>query len=309
MILPNFIIAGERRSGSTTLYEVLKQHSEIDMYHISDMDFFIEKDLFSLQPIENDKINQWDNYAKIKNYKKLFPQTDKKTAQKDADLLWWKPAHKRLAQHLADTKFIFVLRNPVKRAESQYWNEVRKGREKRSFKLALKQSNQINASNWQNLHLEYKQRGCYIDSLNHFFEHIPQQRCHVVILEKLFKNWNEEMTKIADFLNIDKEEAKSLSPIHSNKENVLIINPKFENRILGKLIKFYDRFCNAIIRRLVKDKHLKNKLQAYFLRLGKVSKRKTNPVNQETLKELKEFYKPYNRLLEKKLNLSIEEWD
>ncbi|SEA54763.1 sulfotransferase [Psychroflexus halocasei] len=309
MKLPNFIIAGERRSGSTTLYEVLKQHSEIDMHPLSDMDFFIEKDLFSLQPIKNDQIIQWDNYAKIKDYKKLFPKTDKKTAQKDADLLWWKPAHKRLANYLPETKFIFVLRNPVKRAESQYWNEVRKGRELRSFEKAIKESKKHTSSNWHNLHLEYKERGCYINSLNHFFEYIPENGCHVVILEKLFKNWDEEMVKIANFLDIDKEEAKSLNPIHSNKENVLIINPKYQDKSIGKIISIYDRICNGIIRRLVKDKHLKNKLQNFFLRLGKVSKRKISPVNQKLLKQLKEFYKPYNRLLEEKLNISLKEWD
>lgn len=307
MSKPNFIIAGERRSGSTTLYEVLKQHSEIVMYPMSDMDFFIEKKLFAKTPPTN--ITPWEDYANIEDYKKRFPETDKKTAQKDADLFWWKPAHKRLSNHLPETKFIFVLRNPVKRAESQYWNEVRKGRELRSFEKAIKESKKNTPNDWHNLHLEYKERGCYINSLNHFFEYIPQNRCHVVILEKLFKNWGEEMLKIANFLEIEKEEAKSLKPILSNKENVLIINPKIENTILSKLIRLYDRCCNAIIRSLVKDKHLKNILQAYFLRLGKVSKRKTSPVNQKTLSELKEFYKPYNKLLEDKLNLSIQEWE
>lgn len=309
MSKPYFIIAGERRSGSTTLYEVLKQHSEIDMYPKSDMDFFIEKDLFGLHPIENDQVKKWEKYAKIEDYKLLFPKTDKKTAQKDADLLWWKPSHKRLAECLPETKFIFVLRNPVKRAESQYWNEVRKGREKRSFKLAIAESKDKNKNDWQKLHLEYKERGCYVNSLNHFFAHIPQKRCHVVILEKLFKNWDEEMVKIASFLEIEKEEAKSLNPIHSNKENVLIINPKYQDKSLGKIISIYDRICNGIIRRLVKDKHLKNKLQAFFLRLGKVSKREANPVNEEVIDKLRAFYKPHNKLLEEMLNLRIKEWD
>ena len=42
MSSPHFIIAGERRSGSSTLYEILKQHPEVEMYHKSDFDFFIE---------------------------------------------------------------------------------------------------------------------------------------------------------------------------------------------------------------------------------------------------------------------------
>ena len=305
---PNFIIAGERRSGSTTLYEVLKQHTQIDMFYMSDMDFFIEKDLFSLKPKPN--ITSWEDYANINDYKSLFnDKSDKITAQKDADLLWWKPAHKRLAKHLPETKFLFVLRNPVRRAESQYWNEVRKGRETRSFEQAIQESSENIKNDWYKLHLEYKTRGCYIESLEHFFKHIPQEKCHVVILEQLFQNWEKEMTKISEFLKIDTNEAILLKPIHSNKEEVLVINPKHRHNLIGKLIKTYDRICNAIIRRLVKDKHLKNQLQAFFLRVGKISARKSNPVKKEVLNELKKYYGPYNKALEKHLNIKIKEWD
>jgi hypothetical protein len=107
------------------------------------------------------------------------------------------------AKYLPETKFIFVLRNPVKRAESQYWNEVRKGREKRTFQEAVQAEEQKTLTPWEKLHLQYVQRGCYAESLEHFFEYIPKDRVLVVILEHLFSDWENEMTKICSFLNID----------------------------------------------------------------------------------------------------------
>ncbi len=58
---PHFIIGGERRSGSTTLYELLKRHSEIDMYHLSDMDYFIKSKLFSSKKwhVDFDTEEEW----------------------------------------------------------------------------------------------------------------------------------------------------------------------------------------------------------------------------------------------------------
>lgn len=306
---PSFIIAGERRSGTTMLYDILRKHKDIDMFSKSDMDFFIEKQLFSLQPIEDEKVPNWENNSNIEDYKRLFNDTEIKTAQKDADLLWWLPSHKRLAEHLTTTKFVFILRNPVKRAESQYWNEVRKGREKRNFKTAINDSEVIHKTKWQKLHLEYKKRGCYVNSLKHFFQYIPKERCHVIILEKLLCNWDEEISSLADFVEIDKTEAKKLKPKITNKEEVLVLNKKYQTHPIGKLIMTYDRVINSLLRRYVSSSVKKNKIRSRLLRIGKVSRRDKEPVDQLTLNLLKKYYYPFNKELETLLGIKIPEWN
>lgn len=304
MGLPDFIIAGERRSGTTMLYEILKKHPQIEMYGKSDMDFFIEKELFSLEPVQN--IESWDQYSNINDYKAKFKNPNGKiVGQKDSDLLWWKKSHPRISKHLTETKFIFILRNPINRAESQFWNEARKGREKRSFKKAIKSNFQ--KTDWENLHLEYLERGCYAKSLKHFFNYIPKNKCHVIVLENLLKNWKQELQKIAEFLNINIEEAIKIKPLISNQEELLILDKKYIK--IKPLINFYDRVLNFLIRKLCRNKHKKKRLQSYFLKLGKVSKRKKNPLDERIIKELKNFYKPHNQELEKLLKISVSEWD
>ncbi|MEL6813065.1 MAG: hypothetical protein AAFP76_17220, partial [Bacteroidota bacterium] len=93
---PHFIIAGERRSGSTTLYDILRQHSEVGMLDISDFDYFIEPELFSKVPAESAvKPKDWATSHSRQEYLYLFHDLNGVTGQKDADLLWWKPAHAR----------------------------------------------------------------------------------------------------------------------------------------------------------------------------------------------------------------------
>lgn len=306
MSLPHFIIAGERRSGSTMLYEVLKKHPDIDMHSQSDMDFFIEKELFKLNPVEDDQVTDWSNYSNINLYKSLFenPDKEKKTGHKDADLLWWRNAHSRLSKNLKETKYIFILRNPVNRAQSQYWNEVRKGREKYSFESVIFDRNI--STHWEKLHLDYLQRGCYVNSLKHFFKYISKDKCHIVILEKLIHNWDLEIESILRFLEINPEKGKQLKKLKSNEEEVLVLNDRYKS--LHTFIKTYDRAVNFLIRKFVHNKHKKKKLQAYFLKMGKVSRRKDEPINSYILKKLKSYYKPYNRELEKFLNIDIPEW-
>lgn len=303
----DFIIGGERRSGSTTLYHVIKQHPGVGMYPYADMDFFIGKPLFSKKDNKGAHDKDWEHQYNIQDYFNKFLGLSGVIGQKDADLLWWKNSHERLAKYLPETKFIFVLRNPVKRAESQYWNEVGKGRERRTFQEAIRLEEQGSLSPWEQLHLQYVKRGCYAESLQHFFNYIPKDRVLVVILENLFSDWENEMKQICSFLNIDFARLPPMQKTHTNKEDVPILNPKI--KFFWPAVRIYDRIVNFIIRRITSDKILKNKLQDRFLRIGKISARTLNPIPNETLQKLKVFYRPYNQQLENLTGLNCSKWD
>jgi hypothetical protein len=263
--------------------------------------------MFALQDSISANDLSWDKQHKIEDYFKLFEGLNGLIGQKDADLLWWKNSHPRLAKFLPDTKFIFVLRNPVKRAESQYWNEVRKGRETRTFSEALIQEEKGQLSPWQQLHLCYRERGNYVNSLVNFYNYVPKERSLVVVLEHLFKNWDEEISRICSFLEIPPEKISALQSAHTNKEDVPVLNPKLKP--FWPLIRFYDKIVNFIIRRSTKDKIRKSELQQKFLRLGKVSARALNPITNEELDDLYTYYNKYNLELEELTGLDTSIWN
>ena len=306
---PFFIIAGERRSGSTTLYDVLGQHPEVGMLAISDFDFFIEPELFSrTPPSEKFPIKDWETTHPKEKYVSLFSDLSGVTGQKDADLFWWKPAHQRLARLLPKTRFIIVLRDPVKRAESQFFNETSKGRETRTFEEALKRDASENLLDWERLHLVYKSRGCYAESLQHFFGYIPRDRVKVIILEEWMDRWEMVMREICQFLKIDPEKAPT-KPLHSNKEHLLMRRSFASKGMLKPCFDYWERISEGIIIRTVHSKSERDKWRKFFQGFYKKSLRKKRFMDPKTKRELMNFYVPHNKALEVLLGKKISYWN
>jgi hypothetical protein len=306
----HFIIAGERRSGSSTLYELLKQHPEIGMLEKSDYDYFIEPELFSNKPIGNLKIQDWNLNHSKKEYLNFFEHLQGKSkGYKDADLLWWKSSHARVAEFIPDAKYIFILRNPVKRAESQFFNELRKGRENLTFNEAIEREENNTLSNWQQLHLQYLERGKYAESLEHFYKHVSKNQVKVLILEELFDNFDEVLADVCEFLEIDVTHIKDVKPLHTNKEEVYV-RKSFSNNLAVKWIfDIWERGTEGIIVRLTinKDKRrfYRKKLRGFY----KESARKKMAVSIDTTKKLYTYYKPFNKKLEQLLGKEIKYWN
>src|SRR5689334_4503511 len=116
----NAMIIGAGRSGTTTVYEYLKQHPEIC--------FSITKELhyFSIPEL----------YARGEQYfHSLFPdyKDQKIVATADTYLLMDRDAPKRIKEYNPGMKFIIVLREPVARAYSNYNYSVNFGHEKKDI--------------------------------------------------------------------------------------------------------------------------------------------------------------------------------
>ena len=306
MSKPDFIIAGERRSGSTTLYDILKLHPEIQMYPVSDFDYFIEPELFSNQPARIEQ--SWEETHSAEEFNQIFKDYKGLSGMKDADLLWWNHAHERLARFLPNTKFIFVLRDPAKRAESQYFNEYSKGRETRTFEEAIASEEMGGLDHWHRLHLQYRERGCYVKSLNHFFKHIDRQRVKVVILEELFASFQEQIKEICDFLGLESGSGVDLPQKHSNREKTMVRRPYAQKGVAEKLFSAWERGTEAIITRWTSDKSKRQTLRNRWQNFYKESLRDKDHGHSELLQELRTFYKPFNKELEDLLKRKINTW-
>lgn len=105
-MLPNFIIAGAAKTGSTSLYNYISQHPDIFMSTPKEPDFFIKKD-----------------YKKnIISYKQLFKNTQNCKAVGEASVGYFnKPQTAcRIKKTLSNPRIIIILRDPAERAYSHY---------------------------------------------------------------------------------------------------------------------------------------------------------------------------------------------
>ena len=71
MSKPHFIIMGERRSGSTTLYHMLSQHPEVSMLQPVDFDYFIEPELIDSISFDNSPVKETPKFCSLQTLTKL----------------------------------------------------------------------------------------------------------------------------------------------------------------------------------------------------------------------------------------------
>jgi hypothetical protein len=126
--LPNFMIIGAPKSATTSLYRYLGQHPDIFMSRVK------EPAYFALDA----------EYRKgLAYYARYFRSGRKVSARGEASpgYLGLPEVSDRIARDLPTEahRFIVLLRNPIDRAYSQYWHNVRGGIERRSFVDALAQ--------------------------------------------------------------------------------------------------------------------------------------------------------------------------
>ncbi|MDN5870837.1 MAG: sulfotransferase domain-containing protein [Nitrococcus sp.] len=109
-VRPNLIIIGAQKSGTTSLWDNLRQHPEIFMCQPKEPCFFAFDTLYS---------RGWDWYSS------LFNPVTHETIAGEASTHYsmtqtWPKAPLRIAQHLPTAKIIYIVRDPLERLRSAW---------------------------------------------------------------------------------------------------------------------------------------------------------------------------------------------
>ena len=251
--LPNFLVIGAPKSGTTSLYNVLKKHPQIFLPDKKELHFFNNDKLFN-------KGIDW--------YKKSFDSRLKVYLARGeitpAYLFWGEKVIPRIinvyGEHLP--KLIAMLRDPVDRAYSRYWHQRRiPYREPLSFEEALRQEESRLDYDFEELKrlgkisTAYFKGGLYAQQLTRFFEHFPSDLIHIIKFEDYILNFEEEMTKLLDFLEVDSSVV--LEPAKKNSALTLRSEKNYYKfRSYFKYGKFFKKHLSfrtlSIIKKLLK---------------------------------------------------------
>ena len=113
--LPNFLIPGAAKCGTTSLYEYLAQHPDVFMPEDKEPNFFIRERI----PVDR-AAGEVSTFAA---YKALYRGSAASSARGDAstnNFFFYERAIPEIKRHVGDVKIIIALRDPVDRAWSQY---------------------------------------------------------------------------------------------------------------------------------------------------------------------------------------------
>jgi len=208
-MLPNFLIVGAQRCGTTYLYGLLKQHPEIFLPDGKEVHFFDQKH-------SNDIVTNFDKYNM------LFKSVKKEIAigEITPSYMYVKWVPKLIRSYNGKMKIIFLLRNPIDRSYSHYWFNISEGREFLSFKQALKKEPDRIAIRHQDMLIySYISRGFYIEQINRFLSYFPPEKMMFILSEEFFKNPKIHLKNICEFLRVSKTFQYNLD-VHKNRMEI-----------------------------------------------------------------------------------------
>ncbi len=210
--LPDFIIIGAQKSGTTSLYNFLAQHPLVIPATTKEIHFF-------------DNVN--NNFARGRNwYRSHFPSSlykiYKKATHKQGFItgeaspyyIFHPLVPRRISEMVPRVKLIVLLRNPLDRAYSHYQHNVRMGREPLSFEEAIDSEEErlegeiekmlVDQNYWSfnHQHFSYRSRGIYIDQLRAWQTYFTREQILVLGSEDFYSNLSATYNKALTFLNL-----------------------------------------------------------------------------------------------------------
>ena len=205
MTMPNFLIIGTQKAGTTALARHLQQHPQIYLSSMKEPGFF---DFEGQKP---DFCGPGDRelyrfvITNIEAYRQLFQGGSDEIAIGEATTwyLYSPKAAERIRQHIPNAKLIVILRNPVERAYSAFMHAIRDSRETLTdFAQALQEEETRINQNWEYL-WHYKQMGFYHVQLKRYFDLFNPSQIRVYLYEDLNNNPTAIIQNICQFLNVD----------------------------------------------------------------------------------------------------------
>ncbi|HEX2188300.1 MAG TPA: sulfotransferase [Longimicrobiaceae bacterium] len=188
---PNLFIIGSMKSGTSSLHQHLGSHPEVFMCEPKEPGFFVPE--MTYYP----KDEAW--------YRGLFAEAGDARIVGESSTHYTKlPVYagvpERIQGYSPDARFIYLVRDPVKRAVSHYWHEVRKRRERRPMLAALRGSEQ------------YVAFGDYQRQLAPYFERFGRERVLVLPFEMLVRRPRATLEEVFGWLGVNASQGTHVFP-------------------------------------------------------------------------------------------------
>ncbi len=207
MPLPGFLIIGTMKGGTSALARAVSRHPDVFIPHGKEVRFFDHN---------YDQGLEW--------YESHFESAPSGSVLGEASpgYMYRATTHQRIAAIVPDSRLVAILRNPVDRAYSHYWHNVRRGREDRSFRQALESESEIDRSDHSEDVFAYMDLGRYCRQLRSLEELVGRDRLMVLQNSELRFSETTVMSRLWEFIGVNPEfRPTARPPLKKRVKNLL----------------------------------------------------------------------------------------
>lgn len=260
--LPDFLGIGAQRAGTTWLHNCLKEHPALCLPSKKELHFFDTN-------YENGL--QW--------YREKFePQQGQLVGEITPNYYHHKDALARIKQDLPDVKLIYIIREPISRAVSQYELYKDNEFEGRTLEQLVDQKESLIEFSLQGKHLE------------HIYQQFDKSNVLVLFYDELNTQPEVFVKKVYEFLGVD----SNFVPQFLNKRVNRVVFPRLQAFLKAIGLKWFIR----ALRRSPLAEPIKN-----------MSKTSSKPsLNQQLSEKLTTVFREDIQLIERLTNCKLDHW-
>ena len=293
---PNFLLVGAAKSGTTSLFNYLTQHSDIYIPEVKECRFFSQlpknykglgAEFFPNSGITDERV-----------YFNLFSgHEDKVCGDMSNDYLYYyEKSIKNIKKYLGnEIKIVIVLRNPIDRAYSNYMHHIRDGWENISFEQALDDENRRIEENW-GWSYHYVKTGMYYYQVKAYLDNFRQTK--IYFFEEL-KFKDSLLKDLCAFL-----EVRFTKELKDNKEYNVSGYPR--NKLIHNFFN-KDNAIKKIIKPVVNSILPKGSIQKVVSNIQNKNLKKVSMKN-DTRERLKNVFEDDIKKLSNLIEMDLSHW-
>ncbi len=271
--LPNFIIVGAMKAGTSSLAASMREHPDIYMPE-KEVHFFDVPRRFA---------------KGRRKYRAYFTgwQGERAVGEKTPTYSYQVEAPERIATLLPEAKLIWIFRHPVARMISHYWFFVSTGKERLSFEKAIAREQAGRTSDYT---MCYRDRSIYVKQIERFAQFFALGQMSFLLFEEYLQNPAGTLAQVCRFLEVDPDIPFAPRPARKNVTRI----PRIQ-LLQWANYHLFRRRSTRIYRQL--------------RRLNRHRTPGYPSQDPQTGRELASFFAPYNQQLTALTGLDLSLWN
>lgn len=203
MTLPNFLVVGAAKCGTTSVHHYLRQHPEIFVPERKELHYFAYPEM--------ERNSRGPGDAKIlplacgtrEAYEACFASAaTTAVGEVCPSYFYYLEAARRIQAELDSARIIVLLRCPVQKAFSQYMHLVRANRETMAFPEALLAEPERIARRWSAM-WRYAEGSLYADRLERYLRTFGPERVKVLLFQDFVRDPTAVLQEMFEFVGVD----------------------------------------------------------------------------------------------------------